>query len=44
MIIEEIMKTDVLTLSPKNTVRDALRLMKEKSIRHIPIIDNDKKL
>lgn len=44
MIVEEIMKTDLITLTPKNTVLDALQLMKNKQIRHIPIVDEDKKL
>lgn len=44
MIVEEIMKTDLVTLTPKNTVLEALQLMKDKQIRHIPIVDQDKKL
>ena len=39
MIIEEIMNTHVYTLQPSNTVRDAVRLMREEKIRHVPIID-----
>lgn len=44
MIVEEIMKTDLITLTPKNTVLDALQLMRNKQIRHIPIVDEGKKL
>lgn len=44
MIAEEIMKTDLVTLTPKNTVLEALQIMKDKQIRHIPIVDQDKKL
>lgn len=39
MIVEEIMKTDVATLIPTNTIRDAIGLMKAKRIRHLPITD-----
>ncbi|MBD8027099.1 CBS domain-containing protein [Ureibacillus sp. Re31] len=40
MIIEEIMNKDVYSLLPSNTVKDAIQLMKEKQIRHLPIVDN----
>lgn len=39
MIVEEIMNTQVHTLQPTNTVRDAVRLMREEKIRHVPIVD-----
>lgn len=39
MIIEEIMKTDVASLLPTNTIADAMSLMETRKIRHIPIID-----
>jgi len=41
MLIEEIMITDVLTLSPENTVKDALDAMRDKKIRHLPILSED---
>ncbi|MCH7322430.1 CBS and ACT domain-containing protein [Solibacillus sp. MA9] len=44
MIVEEIMKRELHTLTPKNSVRDAVRLMREKNIRHVPIINNEKKI
>ncbi len=37
MLVEEIMNKSVPTLSPSNTIKDALQLLKEKRIRHIPI-------
>ncbi|HWK23779.1 MAG TPA: acetoin utilization AcuB family protein [Ureibacillus sp.] len=40
MIIEEIMNRDVHSLAPSNTVRDALNIMREKKIRHLPIVDD----
>ena len=41
MLIEEIMIKDVITLSPNNTVNDALEIMREKKIRHLPIITEE---
>lgn len=41
MLIEEIMIKDVLTLSPDNTVKDALDAMRDKKIRHLPILSAD---
>lgn len=42
MIVEEIMNTEIHTLSPKNTIREASHLMREHKIRHLPIIDEQK--
>ncbi|MED1203172.1 acetoin utilization AcuB family protein [Heyndrickxia acidicola] len=39
MIVEEIMTRDVAALKPDDTVQAALALMKEKTIRHIPLIN-----
>ena len=39
MIVEEIMTKDVKTLTPNNTVKDALRLIHENKIRHIPLVN-----
>jgi acetoin utilization protein AcuB len=44
MIIEEIMKTDVTTLFPTNSIADAINLMELKHIRHIPIINKEEEL
>ncbi|KXH87163.1 acetoin utilization AcuB family protein [Sporosarcina sp. HYO08] len=41
MLIEEIMKKDVLTLSPTHTVQDALLIMRNERIRHLPILTDD---
>ncbi len=41
MLIEEIMKTDIITLKPSNTIKDASTIMKAKKIRHLPIINDD---
>ncbi len=41
MLIEEIMIKDVTTLSPTNTVKDALQIMRDKKIRHLPILSTE---
>jgi acetoin utilization protein AcuB len=41
MIVEEIMKKNVCTLFPEDTIADAIKLMADKKIRHIPIINKD---
>lgn len=44
MMVEQMMKKEVLTLLPTNTLNDAYILMNEMKIRHIPIVDENKKL
>lgn len=44
MIVEQIMKTDVATLLPTDTIADAIHLMKSRKIRHIPIINSENHL
>jgi acetoin utilization protein AcuB len=44
MIVEEIMKTEVVTLFPTDSIADAMHLMEIKKIRHIPVINTDKLL
>jgi acetoin utilization protein AcuB len=39
VIVEEIMKTAVTVLSKEDTIADAIRIMNEKRIRHLPITD-----
>ena len=39
MIVEEIMRTNVSTLLPTDTIEAGLRLMEQKKIRHIPIVN-----
>ncbi|MFJ7971033.1 acetoin utilization AcuB family protein [Psychrobacillus sp. NPDC096389] len=44
MLVEEIMNTSVPALTPTHTINDALLILKEKRIRHIPIINADKEV
>ncbi|RDI44301.1 acetoin utilization AcuB family protein [Falsibacillus pallidus] len=41
MIIEQIMKTHVETLTPQHTLKSAIELMRAKKIRHIPIVNEN---
>lgn len=41
MLVESIMNTDVITLPPTATIEEALRLLIENKIRHIPIVDEN---
>jgi len=41
MIVEEIMKTDVATLFPTDTIADAMNVMEARKIRHIPIVNKE---
>ncbi|MFJ7736781.1 acetoin utilization AcuB family protein [Lysinibacillus sp. NPDC097287] len=41
MIVEEIMNHEPYTLAPTNTVREALKMMREKKVRHLPIVDEE---
>jgi CBS domain-containing protein len=38
MKISEIMKTNVISAGPDDKIRDIIAIMKEKRIRHVPII------
>ncbi|MFO1444161.1 acetoin utilization AcuB family protein [Bacillus sp. Bva_UNVM-123] len=44
MIVEEIMRTNVATLTEENTIAEAVKLMGEKKIRHLPIINSKRQL
>ncbi len=38
--ISDIMKTNVVSATPKDKIRDIIAVMKERRIRHVPVIDN----
>ncbi|MFT4414966.1 acetoin utilization AcuB family protein [Fredinandcohnia humi] len=44
MIVEEIMKKIVTTLSADDTISTAIKVMEEKKIRHIPIVTSNHEL
>ncbi len=42
MKVKNWMIREVITISPEKTIEDALQLMKIHSIRHLPVVENDK--
>lgn len=44
MLVERIMTSPVRTLSPENTIEDALDMMSRHSFRHIPLVNDEEKL
>lgn len=40
--VAEIMSTDLKTVQPREAVGDCLRLMTDKRIRHLPVVDGNK--
>ena len=44
MIVEEIMKKNVISLSKDDSLDEAIRIMNEFKIRHIPITDSEQRL
>lgn len=44
MIVEEIMKTNVTTVTPEDTIAKALHTLTDRKIRHIPVVDKEQKV
>ena len=42
MLVQDIMKRAVLTVSPATTLAQALHLARERGIRHLPVVDGDR--
>jgi CBS domain-containing protein len=41
LTVAEIMTTNVLFVTPDNTVEECMALMTEKHVRHLPVLEND---
>lgn len=39
MLVEDVMQRDVITVNPKTTLPEALRLAKGRGVRHLPVMD-----
>ncbi|MFP7299478.1 acetoin utilization AcuB family protein [Neobacillus niacini] len=44
MIVEEIMKTEIVTVTPAVSIAETMRLMEAKKIRHIPVINKEQQV
>lgn len=44
MIVEEIMKRNVFTIKPTSTILEAMEIMRENRIRHLPVVDEANRL
>src|SRR5690606_11459287 len=44
MIVEEIMQTNIITLSPENTIFEAHQLMEHHRVRHLPVVNEKNEL
>lgn len=44
MLVEHVMSTEVITLPPTATIAQALQTLEENKIRHIPIVDEEKRI
>jgi acetoin utilization protein AcuB len=42
MLVEDVMIRSVVTLTPEETLREAVRLLQSNRIRHLPVVDNSK--
>lgn len=40
--VSEVMSTDLVTVDPATTLRDAARIMADRWIRHLPVLDGDR--
>lgn len=40
--VQEIMTEEVITVSPVSTIEEAMALMTDKRIRHLPVVDEEK--
>ncbi|SDH73203.1 acetoin utilization AcuB family protein [Alteribacillus bidgolensis] len=42
MLVEEIMKPDIVTITKHTTIKEAMQLLHKKKIRHIPVVEEDR--
>jgi CBS domain-containing protein len=42
--VREVLSSNVATISPQDTVEEAMRIMTEKHVRHLPVMESDRLL
>lgn len=42
MLVEEIMTTPVITVTPEHSVEDSMRIITQHRVRHLPVLENDR--
>ena len=42
MLVEDVMQTAVITITPKTSLPEAMRLVGHRGIRHLPVVDDDR--
>ncbi len=42
MLVRDVMQSKVVTITPETTLPDAIRLARERNIRHLPVLDDGK--
>jgi acetoin utilization protein AcuB len=42
MLVKDVMTRDVATLTPEQTLRDAINLLRSRRIRHLPVVEGQK--
>lgn len=42
MVVEDVMTSEVVTLTPEQTLRDAINLLRSKRIRHLPVVEGQR--
>lgn len=41
MLVEDVMQTAVITITPKTSLPEAIRLMHQRGVRHLPVVEED---
>lgn len=41
MLVEDVMQARVITITPKTSLPEAMRLVRHRGIRHLPVVDDD---
>jgi acetoin utilization protein AcuB len=42
MVVQDVMQTQLVTVTPETTLREALRLTGQRGVRHLPVLDGDR--